>query len=755
MSAHHPPPSSGPFDRAAALARAHPQVVSATPVAEGCRATLDATFRVNLPSELQPGGNSPGGVRLEEPVRFHFPRDYPMQAPEPSLRTDFSRNHPHMQPWLTDGRPVPCIYEGDIRELFHQEGFAGMLNQTALWLDRAAAGNLIDPAQGWEPVRRDSYADHLVAHADRLRSLINRRPGYRFYGLTYVSLGGNHVYGRVSDVAVRVGHATESTLFKARQGSIRTSLALVVWPPKDASHRNTVCDSYIPETVESFAALKSRSHEYGCADALESALMQLRLYLSRHRQIGSFPLGVVLLVRRPFHIIGSHSSIELCPYVVDTSGPNHFADGDTIAVRPAAQIDPLSRPLLAQMSGGDAINSRRTRWTLIGAGSLGSKIALHLARAGHGPEIVVDSGFMSPHNAARHALITGTGAKADLLCDWLKDLDQSARPIVSDAGTASTFRSDKNTTWSNATWAVVNTTASLSVHEALSAARGMTTRAIETSLFGGGRVGLISVEGPSRSPNVGDLMSAFYANLRKDSTLATEVFARDGAMAQQPIGQGCGSLTMPISDGRVSLFAAGMAEYLLAKQRTSLPRRGGELLIGRLADEGLGVQWDISAIPPVTVVFAALHGEDWDIRIQACADARIHAEMVRWSDVETGGVLVGRISEASRSVHIVDVVDAPEDSTRSRGMFVLGMKGLAKQLEDFSSSVDWSLCCLGTWHSHLSTCGPSELDRATARAISLARLAPSVLLIRTTNGYRAILADWTETASSVHDAGTC
>ena len=230
-------------------------------------------------------------------------------------------------------------------------------------------------------------------------------------------------------------------------------------------------------------------------------------------------------------------------------------------VRPAAHLDPVSRPLLAQMSGGDSTaNSRRVRWTLIGAGSLGSKVALHMARAGHGPDVVVDNAVMSPHNAARHALMPGTGAKARLLCEALRELDQSARSIVADAGTSSIFRPQNRGIWSNDSWATVNTTASLSVHEVLSAARAMKTRAIEVSLFGCGRVGLITVEGHNRNPNAGDLMAEFYATLREAPTLASEVFVRDDAMMRQTVGQGCGTVTMPMSDGRVSLFAAGVAE---------------------------------------------------------------------------------------------------------------------------------------------------------------------------------------------------
>ena len=119
----------------------------------------------------------------------------------------------------------------------------------------------------------------------------------------------------------------------------------------------------------------------------------------------------------------------------------------------------------------------------------------------------------------------------------------------------------------------------------------------------------------------------------------------------------------------------------------------------------------------------------------------MQAEAGRWSDAETGGVLMGRLSEVSRVAHVVGVLDAPEDSERSAGEFILGTEGLRRRLEDYSTAVGWSLYCLGTWHSHLSPGVPSPTDRATARAVSLSRLAPSIFLIMTPTGFEALTAD--------------
>ena len=281
-----------PLDRAVVLARAHPQVVSTSFHADEGRAAADLVFHVNLASEFQRYGESRSGVRSTEPVRFHFPRDYPMQAPELSLRDDFSRNHPHMQPWLIDGRPVPCIYDGNLRELLHHEGFVGLLNQTAVWLDRAADGTLIDPDQGWEPVRRDSCDDHLIADADALRDLTSCSKGYRFLRLGYVQSDSKarYVLGGIS--SKRFFWSNRILLGSAASGGMRRSLALVVWPRAGSACKAVMCDTYLPETVDSVGALRRRAAEYHCLDELDDGLVNLKWRLSVHRDKGRSSLSV-------------------------------------------------------------------------------------------------------------------------------------------------------------------------------------------------------------------------------------------------------------------------------------------------------------------------------------------------------------------------------------------------------------------------------------------------------------------------------
>lgn len=729
----------------------HPSIsrvgIPITDEASGTTA-VDVTFDISLPSEWKRSGESPTGVRTKENVRFFFPVEFPLLPPMLSLRADFSRHLPHMLPLLMGGCPVPCIYDGDLAELLHKEGLAGILNQTAIWLERAALGTLIDPKQGWEPVRRDSLNDSIVADAGYIQGLANRDGGHRFLAFSYLRIrasdGSDCIHGQISSEAVGVNHKIITGFFGETgmngDSGIRhgNSLALVVWPGKRPSGELISCNTYLAETVDNINSLKERAKLYGCANELGACLKWVGRCVSDYQNAEPIAIAVILLARRPFKIIGSESPIELCPYVTDIRMPHLFTGGEETPVRPAAHLHAVSRTLLVQMTGGTPTMGR-PQWTLVGAGSLGSKIALHLARSGNGPNVVVDKSVMTPHNAARHALVPATGTKALLLTEALRGLDQDADPIFKDVVRVLASPNTVRHAWPKKSWAVVNATASLGVREAFSGSERVRARVIETSLFAGGAAGVITVEGPDRNPNTSDLMAEFYALVRGDPQLASAVFMDNDSVARQATGHGCGSLTMAMSDGRLSLLAAGMAEYLLAKQRDGLPDDGGEILIGRLSKDGLGLTWRRRRIAPAIVV-ETMNGESWRVHVHERAAVKMREEAARWADVETGGVLIGRLSETARVAHVVDVLEAPEDSLRSDGGFILGTKGLKQRLDDYVKILDYSLYCLGTWHSHLYPSGPSVTDRATARAVSVARLIPSIFLILTPINIHAFAA---------------
>jgi hypothetical protein len=730
-------------ERARLLLKAHRQIEHVSDARRtGDGFAADIRVRVNLPFAWSAAGVSPNGVRAIEPVTIHFPSTFPRHAPDFHARQDFGRHLAHVQPGREDGPVRPCIFEGDTTELLHHAGLLALVDHLVDWFEKAALGTLIDPAQGWEPVRRDSIEHVLVIDAERIRGLVTTQGGYALRVLTYhhITIGkDSRLYGEIRDKQSELSLVgNNSTVFQETKPEgpsvFGRSIALIVWPGSDSQGRVIVNDEYQPETVTNLATLHARAAHYQCEEHLRNGFGFIQRSLQDHHGEDT-PIAIILCARRPFHLINSQSPIELCPYLVHLQAPQLFPNGDTTAVTPTGHRDAISPALLRRMAGdkpaGDA-----TVLTLLGCGSLGSKIGLHLARRGMAPADLIDKGSLSPHNAARHGLLPPKGTqlpwlipKADALQAGIEGFGQAARAHINDV-IGMSGKDFRRLIPTNAV-AIINTTASIAVAETLAilTAESPLPRVIDASLLSG-RVAILAAEGASRNPNIGDLYTETYAQLRPDEL-------RADAAGSAAIGQGCSTLTMTISDARISMFAAPMSEQIGQWTGDAFPD-AGRLLIGRLDDDGLGLTWEQTSVPPVHVV--RIDNTDMRVRISARAHDKITADVARWPNVETGGVLLGRQSDSSSAFYIADVLEAPPDSTRSAGLFKLGMQGLSSKIKEYLQRHNGTLYCLGTWHSHLAPQGASATDRDTAKILGLSRAIPSVMLIHTPAGYRAILA---------------
>jgi len=436
----------------------------------------------------------------------------------------------------------------------------------------------------------------------------------------------------------------------------------------------------------------------------------------------------------------------LCPYLVDIWAPRLCpTDKQPFPVKPAGHRQTITAELLRRLSGGEA-DGGSPSWIQVGCGSLGSKISIHMARAGRAPGQVIDSATMSPHNMARHALFDYQGfwpdQKADRLSRTIAGLGQRSIALTKDIVSEVSSGEPLDGLFPPSSWAIVNSTASLSVREALGALKREPggPRVIETSLLSGGRIGLLTVEGPDGSPNTLDLIAETYAMIRQDGDLGPILFGGPDSHRIESIGEGCGSETMVMSDARVSMFAAPMAEAISSWQDSGFPPDGGRIVVGGIGVDRMSLNWKSHAILPPTVVCPD-NAPSWEIRIAKRVQQSIDDEIRRWPGVETGGILMGRTSVVTSTVHVIDVLPAPDDSKRASYEFVLGTKGVRAKLRDFGRSCGDTLYCIGTWHSHLRPSGPSVTDLKTASLIGLASLMPGVLLIRIPGGFRGVLTD--------------
>ena len=455
------------FKHALAQIGKHPHVDAVGPVeinADGiCLASV--SIRTNLPTAWRAAGESPTGVQLVEQVVFQFPVDYPANPPKIYLRNDFNRSLPHIQPGLPGDPVEPCYLDGDPRELLHRQGIGDIVNQLVYWLERAAKDELIDREQGWEPIRRDVIDDYAVVEHSSLRQLVQKHAAFRFLPVEYVKFiapaeaqrpgKGYLFYGSVLPETVSVNRKSLGDL-RVSQPSLQgfqfgESIAIFATPGKLPSGDPIVCDQYLPETVTNLSMLVQQAHNYGCGKQLEDALSHLQRQTADIPTVTqSIPILVILCARRPTHLIGTSSNLELIPYLLETPAPMFTDDHAATPVHPVALRHAISPQLLRDVSG---INTTDDRILVqLGCGSLGSKIALHMARAGLAPSVVADNRTMSPHNAARHALMPSKERfnilwmipKAEALADAINGLGQSAEAANIDAVSLGT---DKKRLW--------------------------------------------------------------------------------------------------------------------------------------------------------------------------------------------------------------------------------------------------------------------------------------------------------------------
>ena len=170
-----------------------------------------------------------------------------------------------------------------------------------------------------------------------------------------------------------------------------------------------------------------------------------------------------------------------------------------------------------------------------------------------------------------------------------------------------------------------------------------------------------------------------------------------------------------------------------------MPVDGGHLTLGKLSPDGLGVRWDRVAIPPFVAADPADSG--MAVRISGPVHAAIGREVAAKPGSETGGVIVGRFSEATETFHVVDLIEAPPDSRFSREEFVLGTQGLRERITELVKRTNGTIYPLGTWHNHLVASGPSPKDMRSALLLAPAQTTPLLMLIHTPDGYRRLVLE--------------
>jgi len=722
------------------------------PSTEGETTLIEVDVEVELPSRCCGNGVSATGVRAIETCFLSFGKNWPLSAPRVLLREDFPLNLPHINPHLPGQLVSPCLFEGSLDEVLHRFGLDAIVDQLIDWLHKAAAGALIDLEQGWEPTRRDSCPSTVIFSAEQVAAAAPTDGSILLVNASYITIDSGLYAILDPELTAQAAPTFNQITHDDRWGKwgLGHAATLIVRVPD-------VVGDYQPETVFDLNTLFIRATELGidssaltkCLDAYYSHSV-LDTKQDPRTWIHGLYVIVVFIVQRPVSLVGSPSrSTEILPYVVryEYSAESPFKRETT--VHAAFHAHALSAKLLANTSGLATADTSK-HIVMLGCGSLGSKIALHLGRAGFGDMTFVDNEFMSPHNVARHALVDGHSVlvpprKAELIKTAFAQLSHiQARAFDTDVVPVLIDSNQFDKVISKDTLLIVDATASLKVLAAESVSTPLydsAARLVRVMMYGQGRSAVVLLEGSGRGCRVDDITAFLFERCRFDTTLRASIAGDSSDPTRVFVGDNCSSLTSPMSDAIVSRTAALAGIQLEHWLVDGLPK-DAQLCVGVADAANVGMSW-ITTMLGSTTVLDALEDEGWKVRVLHPVVQAINADVNKWASKETGGALLGRISYENRTITIAGIIDAPPDSIRERMCFVLGTAGLVQGLRNAHDTSVGYLTFIGTWHSHPSGGPHSGIDRETLRHIAEdAGGLPAVSLIWTPAGLICVVERW-------------
>lgn len=672
------------------------------------------------PAEFRRDGNY-DAIRFDVDVERPQDLAHPIKATEPvavlfpatggqprvlALRDDFP-DTPH-QNWTPEGAPCAlCVDDRPWAEARLTFTSAELVRRIQLWLAKAARGDLHDPAQPPDPLFFRSaltlvIPPSAVTETGQIPELIGfiRSDSQN---IIFASAAPNSQKGREQPCGFVV------LAFRAApQGMSRLR------------HAPTTLAGLAEELgrcgIDLLGEIKARVAEWAGIhdDSLRRLSSLLAIVVAFPVQVGQDASANDMRAFLTFESAGevgtalgvlykNASGVGANDSYVKVLGAPADPHAEKIRIEPADVQFSFSRELASTVAGRSEVN--RSRTVLIGAGALGSQIALNLAREGALSWTVVDQDFLMPHNLARHALLNSdAGApKAFALARRLGALlDESFAAFLCDVMSPGENTAQELAARFSEAELIIDASASVAVSRYLADMSDTAARRLCAFFNPAGNSVVLLAEDRDRSITLRDLEAQYHGFLLSDPRLANHLkIDRPGFR----YSGSCRSLTNRIPATRASLLSALAARGI----RERMSEDQAVIQIWTASDEG-EVQLMKKPGAPVTRIELGA----WSLTYDEGLRQALSALRKRHLPNETGGVLLGIVDVSRQSIHVVRALPQPEDSRTSVAGFERGVVGLQGAVEMAVEGSLHQLRYVGEWHSHPrgSSAWPSSTDIA-------------------------------------------
>lgn len=711
---------------------------------------------MEVPVDLPARGPVDGvDIREVEPILLLVSRrQYPCRAPSvcSDRKTFPAEQLSHLYPAKRGSPPFLCLHRGSIDDWFAEHSVTDLVRRVRGWLRDAASNRLMREDDRFEGTRIEAPAGIIVypsqeliqsveetwravegnpAHRYTMVTLLQNRPVRQFFGpglsyRTHFMLPGPPT-GRLLEIFNRynqvIGEQAEED---------RLLLGLLLLAPRRADHR------YFGWLPSSYGELRAF-----CGDLEIDLEVAMRDYRAHGAQLlNGVPVIVALL--RPRLLIGSSSAVELLNFVILASDEYVGADGlvqDAAPVWPLSHREPLTVRLALEVSRER--EEGRIGLAIIGCGAVGSKVSLHLARAGHVVQALVDPADLAPHHLVRHGLPPEAVGKnkAEALADHIRSMYRLDSGNVNvRAYPVSVYELLDRPEELSGVECLIDATASSAVLGSLISNHQLPRemRYSRCEIGHGGQLGFLLWEGAGRNPRLDDLQAALFDLGREDGAIRewlqehrrSQEDGRADVLEEIDIGVSCSSTTLRLADDVVSYHAAVFAGYYKRRERWQNDEAGRIVVSRRPLDEPAGCLTRVVSVPQVTVL-EARNASEWQVRVHQRAIARIKG----WMDeverkrlglgflgilglgrrAETGGLLLGLIHRKRRTIYVTDALPASPDSRGTPYAFRRGVADYPEKIGEIAEETGKLIGYVGEWHTHPD--GRVELSEPDLHAV--------------------------------------
>lgn len=688
------------------------------------RLAVSVEIEVDLPSL---GNYDNLDIRPKEPVLIVFDiAEYPMKAPIVfTNRLDFPKNRlAHLYVAVNGRPPAFCYVRGDAGEWYANKRVKDLIIRISNWLRDAANGELTENSNQFDPLRLENYSGIVVYDYDQIDHFIKGNSDEDKVGTKFrIALferpdnTDSNSYRFIKPLTVHnIQDIFKEVDEEKKKGKSDVSkkyyhFGYILWNGEEVINGNYEID--LPNNWEEFKSFCVR-YKIDCS-ILEN-------FIANHDPNEYVHFPVIIGLRRPSQIIGYSSNIEFVNFRfrVDTVDVENGKIKTNIPINVLSHNQPLTQNQASLISGFESDVAKIQGSIVFGCGALGSKIVLHLARSGITNFILLDHDRLSSHNLVRHTLY-GEDVGQNKASALKKRIDEMFPYEKSKVLAAPSFKDgvlEKKETFEKKAW-IFDFTASEAFFNklvGLDSIQGQNVVRAYISNFGD--LGILLIEGQDRLPRMDDLQAYLYSLSLNESIISDwlkkEEAANNNANLLVRVGVGCNSETTILADDKVSSHASFFSSII--KREMKEKSKEGKVCLNIIEDaEEFGIITKSIEVRPFDV-FSGINDPTWSIRFKDGILEDVNHLFNKSGEVETGGVFMGVCNFKNKTIHVLELIDAPIDSDAGPTYFTRGHKGLSEEILKINEASGGQIGYIGEWHTHPD--GPNILSDKDNKRVS-------------------------------------